>query len=463
MAVYSEVSASLLKNHSGRIDAEYYRPETLYAENIIKNQNHTLFGHIVEDGYRVVYENTKILRGDKVTDSDCRFVQASNISSNGLEIEVENVGFVSENDWLRYPKGRIKKGELLIEVKGQAEKVTIVPNDYPSKSLISGSLFKATIGELVTPEYAFAFFNSKYGKILRDRTKTNTLIGFVSKPELYKIPIPLPSSAKIEEITILVSKAIEKNEFSKSLYKQAQEYTDKELGIDQLGMEKPINYETRLSDVVRSHRNDAEYFNPITSKIVSNITKLKHHKIRDCFNIASGFPWNSSKFSDDGIGEPVVRIRNIRPGMIKNNSLTTLNKKYVERLQVQKAKPNDIVVGMDGIKYFYSSIIKDDCYVNQRVAHLSQKPGSVVSSIYASFIINSRIGQNQLLRDMTVANTVGHITNRNILELVIPYPSKEFHDEITDLVAESFTAKDEAELLLKQAIKGIEDLIEGVI
>src|SRR5690606_40179967 len=71
-----------------------------------------IFGHLVSDGYRVVYESTKILSPEQIDlENDTRFLQATNISSDGLWIEVENIGFVSVRDWDRYPKGRIRSEE----------------------------------------------------------------------------------------------------------------------------------------------------------------------------------------------------------------------------------------------------------------------------------------------------------------------------------------------------------------
>ena len=61
MASWSVVNSSLVNHHLGRIDAEYYKPESLDAYNYVKKGNYKLLGQIVKDGYRVVYENTNDL------------------------------------------------------------------------------------------------------------------------------------------------------------------------------------------------------------------------------------------------------------------------------------------------------------------------------------------------------------------------------------------------------------------
>jgi len=126
MAVWSQPALSNIRRSFGRMDAEFYRPKSLEAFSRVTSVNHERLGHLVIDGYRVVYENTKIIELDQVTDRSARFLQATNLGKDGLSIDLDSIGYVDELDWLRYPKGRIKAGELLIEVKGQAEKVTVV-------------------------------------------------------------------------------------------------------------------------------------------------------------------------------------------------------------------------------------------------------------------------------------------------------------------------------------------------
>lgn len=69
----------------------------------------------------------------------------------------------------------------------------------------------------------------------------------------------------------------------------------------------------------------------------------------------------------------------------------------------------------------------------------------------------------QLLRDMTVATTVGHINNRNILNLLIPFVSDAFHRQITNLVKQSIDKKQESKRLLDQVKTRVEQLVEEAV
>ncbi len=67
------------------------------------------------------------------------------------------------------------------------------------------------------------------------------------------------------------------------------------------------------------------------------------------------------------------------------------------------------------------------------------------------------------MRDMTVATTVGHITNRDIRRLLLPTVSQSFHDKVTELVAYSISGIEESKRLLAEAKARIEQLIEEAV
>jgi len=118
---------------------------------------------------------------------------------------------------------------------------------------------------------------------------------------------------------------------------------------------------------------------------------------------------------------------------------------------------------MDGIKYFYASILQSPCYINQRVAHLRRKPNGKLCPYYTTFVLNNTVGQYQLMREMTIATTVGHITNMSISKMAVPTISESFHDEISGLIKGSIGKIEESKRLLEQAKTRVEKLIEEAI
>jgi type I restriction enzyme, S subunit len=314
---------------------------------------------------------------------------------------------------------------------------------------------------VVLPEYLTLYLNTQFGigqikrRAMRSINQAN-----VSGSEVKKILIPLIDLKIQEEVADLVNTSYQKSKDGKASYTQAQKLLESELGMDKLCFDKPVGYTAQFSELELSRRSDPEYFDPVARSIISKVMEFEHVKLGSSFSVGNGFPWYSKKFLSDNSGEPVVRIRNIRPTHIDVDELTSIDPDYARKVGFSKANKGEIVVGMDGLKYFYASVLEGDCYVNQRVAHLKQLSNAKISSEYATFIINSRVGQAQLLRDMTIATTVGHITNRTIAKLLIPYVSDEFHDNITALVRTSIEKKQESKQLLAQAKARVEQLIE---
>ena len=192
MAVWSAVRLSQM-GRGMRLDPEFYQPYLLTYETLLRNAPYPVrpLGELVRDGYRVVYENTEILEidGSESHTDAVRFLQADDIHRSFPVINTTGMGWVSRKDWDRYPKGRVNPGELLIEVKGLARKVAIVPDDFPRETLVSGSVFKLqTRPEVLDPYFLLAYLLTKFGVGFRFQCLTNTLIGFVNKEELYAIP-----------------------------------------------------------------------------------------------------------------------------------------------------------------------------------------------------------------------------------------------------------------------------------
>jgi hypothetical protein len=248
-----------------RIDPEFYQPHLLTYERELAHSGLTVapLGSLALHGYRVIYENTEIIDDPTDTAECVRFLQAAQLESGFPSISDTAVGWVSRRDWERYPQGRIRTGEILIEVKGSAEKVAIVPGDFPIETLVTGSLFKLTVDPaVVDAHYLLSYLLSKYGKGFRERCLTNTLIGFVSKEELYAIPVPLPSKEEQKRIGKIVRKGIERHSAYLSLIRDAENLVADKLGLHDLDTSPSKTYVRSFADLQAAHRFGAEYFMP---------------------------------------------------------------------------------------------------------------------------------------------------------------------------------------------------------
>jgi restriction endonuclease S subunit len=322
--------------------------------------------------------------------------------------------------------------------------------------------------------YLSTFLNSIYGKLIIDRGSYGMAQPHIAPSYLYKIPVPVPSGIFQSKIEKLIKKSYEQKQLAENLYKEAENLLLLELGLldwkpdtirfthggREFEVEENIN-KVLMSTAMASNRIDAEFFSPSSAFIMERLNESGCVELSTATNVNSGYPWKSSFFLEAGEdGEPFVRIRNCKPGVIDTDQLDRLEADYSIKLKQPKAKHGDLLVGMDGLKWFYAGLVDAPCYVNQRIAWISPIQSSQFSSEYLLLIINGIIGQTQLLRRMTIADTVGHITNQNIRNLLIPILSKFSHDKITDQVKTSISARTTSRQLLEQAKRAVEIFIE---
>jgi type I restriction enzyme, S subunit len=234
-----------------------------------------------------------------------------------------------------------------------------------------------------------------------------------------------------------------------------------------VGIEKEDNIDTVQyqeltleNSFLASDRIDAEFYSPRPLRLLAHLQEQPYTELGTISTIRNGFPWNSDSFQDNGIsGEPVVRIRDCKPFYIENKHLTTIESAYANSVLFEKAKSNDIVIGMDGLKWFYASLVTESVFVNQRVCHLTINADNIPPE-YVTLVINSKIGQTQLLREMTIAQTVGHITNQSVSRLIIPLLAKDKIDDLARMLQDSMASKIRSELFLSIAKRAVELAIE---
>ncbi len=463
MAQISTIYHSQLSEYFGRIDAEFYKPISLNADKIIKDQKHQKLGHMVADGYRVVYESTKILNPDQIDyENDARFLQATNINSDGLWIEVNDIGYVNVRDWNRYPKGRIEHGEVLIEVKGQAEKVTIVQDYVPERTLVTGSVFKLSLKkDTISHEYLFAFFSSKYGKVLRDRTKVNTLIAYVSKPELYRIPVPIPITEQHDKITQLVKDSFNQQKLSKDLYTQATLLLEDALGLSSIEFKKEKSYTAPASGIVLGKRADAEFFNPKLRHYWNHLEESSGFELVPITQFCSVTKFGNPDYASSGT--PIItqkHLGDISPEDFGSDPIASNG--WVSKYPGAILKENDLL--------FYSVgayLGKTNIWFNSETAVPASfitllRPFSQADAGYLMLLLNSKYGilQSKVFQSGTSQQ---YIYPKDIRQFKVPSIPYELRKELYDLLRLSYDSKNESQSLLEKAKQEVETLIEQAV
>ncbi|QEE28209.1 hypothetical protein FTW19_09495 [Terriglobus albidus] len=457
MATISFVSHSRLGRYK-TLAAEYYQPHFMCAEQMVEKLGKHCFPlkACTKSAYPITYG---VLKPRQVDTSTFRLARIQN--AEAVFVFGDDLPPISAVQFEEYRRSEVRLGDIIIAIGGNIGPLGIISDSASCRLNINRHLARISPEErVVDGYYLVAYLASPVSRALLDREVRGAVQAGINIADLKLHPVFLPDPETQRVIGDLVRAGERALKNSRLAHSSAKQLLEEEIGVNRLMFRRSRGYTVLSSDLASSRRSDAEYYNPATREVIRRITAKQHTRVRDSFDVTSGFPWNSAKFLPDNSGEPVVRIRNIKPDHIIPDELTSIDPSYANSIGAAKAQKGDVVVGMDGIKYFYASLLEGTAYVNQRVCHLSRRASGTISPEYAAFMINSSIGQAQLMRDMTVATTVGHITNRDVSRLVIPTVSRAFHDKVTGLIRESIDGKEEAKRLLTQANVRIEQIIK---
>ena len=453
------LSYALVENISKRIDSEYFKKQYI---NFFKNvPNPNPLGSFVSEGYRVVYENTKIIDKEEAENNGYPyFLQATDLLTPF--IKTDDLFHVHSADWGRYPKGRIKKGEILIEVKGKIDKVAIVPDDFPEKTLVTGSLFKLTINDKISKHVLLTYLISKYGAAFKNRFKTNLLISYVSKPDLYRIPVPTFSENFQEQIDVLFSQIFKSRSESLKLYKEGENLLLESLNlIDYQPSKEPVNVKRFSESFGSSGRLDAEYYQAKYEQVVDRIKSTDYDKLTNLVHIKKSIEPGSKNYSEEGL--PFVRVTDYdKFGLLTPDKYLTdeFYKENAELINKLKPKKETILFSKDGSVGTAYLLRKDaDFITSGAILHLAVKDKTKIIPEYLTLALNSKLVQMQAERDAG-GSIILHWRVSQIENLVIPVIGFDKQREITDLVEESFELKKQSEHLLEVAKKAVEMAIE---
>lgn len=445
----SIVSFSKLEKISTRIDPEYYRPVYLHLYRQLTRRIHFPIGKVayVTDG---IHESINFNKEREV-----KLVSAKVPKENFFD--TSDIGTIDWQQHLKNPRTQLQVDDVIVSSVGTIGNCAVVDESIlpPNSDRHVGII---RIQKDFQPKFLSTFLLSKYGRFqtLRESIGNVQLNLFIYK--INEIVVPRLSDTFQQFIEETVQKANFLLKSSAELYRQATDYLLSELGLADWQPTQQTTFVRNFSEILQADRLDAEYFQPIMTEILDLVKQKDYMLLKEHAIISSGFPWKSQYFLESTEqGEPFVRIRDCKPGAIDIEEITRLEANYARS---QRAKRGDLVIEMDGVDYFYASFIVDSCFVNQRVCQVRIKSDALITPEYLLLIINSKIGQTQLLREMTIAHTVGHITNEAIRHLMIPVLPSNIIQQISTSVKDSIKCKFDSKHLLDIAKRGVELAIE---
>lgn len=440
---------------NARLDAEYWHPEAIrIAETIGQKLS---LGDCINIGYRVVYQNTEILRSEDAQKMRFpKFIQSTDIYSP--MIDIDNAGYVCEEDWIRYPKGRVQNGEILLEVKGDVKKVAVVPDDFPRKALVSGTLYKFSVNEKINKYFLAIYLSCHYGQRLKNRLVSNIATPFISKSELYTIPVPrfdMPVQRKFEDVYL---RAFNKQRTSLRIYAEAREFLLSELGLARWQPKHRLAFETNLANARRMNRLDADYFQPKYDAMVEIIKGCPGgwDTLENLMSVMKCVEVGREEYLADGI--PFIRVSNISPFEITEGKY--ISHALYKSLIRHQPDQGEILLSKDatpGIAYY----LRDKppkMIPSGGILRLKRKTNDIDNE-YLALVLNSIPTREQVNRDVG-GSLILHWRPDQVKATIIPMLPREKQTQIRNKIADSFELRKHSNYLLDCAKRAVEIAIE---
>lgn len=448
MSTTSTASISKVQKEK-RIDPEFYQPKYLKYDEVFRNIGAPIveLGDVIKDGYRVVYENTNILDEEFDNDEHVKFLQASDILDDFPAIEKESIGWVTRKDLSRYPKGQIRRGEVLIEVKGKAEKVVHVPSDFPENVLVTGTLYKILPDEsIVDSRYLTLYLLSDIGKELRNREKTNTLISYVNKDALYGLTIPLLENSTQKKFGKSYSRAMELREKSKSRKDRAEQVLLDALGLDDFTPGQENTFTTSLTDLDSTLRLDAGYYRP---KYIEALTTLKNGTSNQCLSEIASLEKGNQARGDGHM--PYASIGDLHGPVLYPSDTADPSEDLIT------VGPQDLILAVTG-----ATIGKNGMNLTEEQIAISGDMIAIrpqtVDPYYLLTVIGSPMVQALCDRDKT-GTTNEHLGPDDVAQFPIPRLDPDVEKRIGQLARGSLEARSKAKETVWSTVEKLEQTI----
>lgn len=148
-------------------------------------------------------------------------------------------------------------------------------------------------------------------------------------------------------------------------------------------------------------------------------SKFHQVKLGELVDLLNGYAFKSSKFNNNGIGLPIIRIRDINSGYTKTFYEGSYDDKYL-------VKNGDLLIGMDG-DFKISLWNHGSALLNQRVCKIHNFRN--VDKRFLLFMMQKAL---DVIHADTYALTVKHLSSKQIEDINIPLPPTSVQKEIVE-------------------------------
>jgi hypothetical protein len=441
---------------SARIDAEHYSPRfTQVLRQIGRLRTvslRRLLSEPVKTGHTPSTKNSAYYDSDTV-----KFVKTDNLRED--RIDTGDAQFLSELGNSKIGASELRPDDVILTIIGATEKIigraARVHRDT-GRANINQNV--ALIRSRIPAGFLTVFLNTPYGRgqliwLSRQTGQVN-----LNCREVEELAIPLFSNKFVAAVHE------SNNQMHRLLFDSTQIYADAEKSLlSKLGLldwrpAPALAYVRKYSQVARSRRTDAEYFQPKFQEMFDRLPaslgldllgKLTTHK--------KGVEVGSSAYADSGI--PFWRVSNLSKHGLDDSNANFISDALYSLLRASyEPQPGEMLLSKDatpGLACYLATPTMG--IVSSGILRLAMVDD--IPPYYLELVLNSLFVQMQMEQD-SGGSVIKHWKPSSVLKTLIPrlLPSEENH--IAHLVQQSHAARREAKGILEKAKRAVEIAIE---
>lgn len=320
-------------------------------------------------------------KSEYINEGNFRIINGESLTKDG--IDWSKSGFITKERYEESPEIMLQEGDILISKDGTIGKLGYIDHLEMPSTVASGIFVLRNLKpEIINTRFIYNYLSSIYFKNFITARTEGSVIPHLYQKDFVDLDFPLPKldiQDKIVDILDAIAYKIElNNKINNNLEEQAQA-------------------------IFKSWFVDFIPFGGVMPSdwIVTNIYSVT--------NIIYGAPFSSKLFNSDGIGTPIIRIRDLKEQVFT----TFTTEEYPKGHLIQ---PGDIVVGMDGEfrPYIWGN---EPAWLNQRVCIFENK-----RPLGKAFVLNTIKPLLNKVEQTQVATTVIHIGKKDFdaFKIILP-------------------------------------------
>jgi type I restriction enzyme S subunit len=452
-------SVKVTSELEARLDPEFYSPTALETVRRIKERGAWMrLGEAMHEGYRVVYHGIDAIGGLDKSET-VAFLAPTDVDSTG-GFTLSQTSRVPRSYITDYPKGVAQPGELLIEVKGNVQKLALVPAQIDEAFLVSGSFFKALLLERFDSGYVFAFLIGNFGKILKERLCSNSIIDYIARADLESIPFPdldlraqhfLGDKVRQAEKLREHARTLDGNTWDKFTFLTANLMPPKkawwatQADVDPYRINAP-HYDAVVLDMLDKAR---------ASGGLVSLRSLVGPR-----DIAGGATPLGADYPPEGVF--FVRVQNVKPYRLDLSDAAYIGAATDGELRRSRCAEGDVILSITGYPGTASLVMADDLPVNINQHSVRFEITGELTSEFVTAALNSPFLKKQVDR-LAIGGTREALDYKSVGNLQIPVLSEPDRKNITAWVSTSNRCVRASTRLTSAAKLLVEALIEDKV